>query len=56
LFLIFLDLLCCKILFSLYFNTLRTGDANLHFLCFCITTERQMTQICLLTCAWFLHT
>jgi hypothetical protein len=37
-------------------NTLRTGDANLrhlHFLHY--NYERQMTQICLLTHAWFLH-
>jgi hypothetical protein len=38
-------------------NTLQTGDANLrhlHFLHY--NCERQVTQICLLTCAWFLRT
>jgi hypothetical protein len=39
------------------FNTLRTGDANLRHLCFLrYSCERQMTQICLLTRAWFLPT
>jgi hypothetical protein len=32
-------------------NTLRTGDANLRFLHY--KCERRMTQICLLTRAWF---
>jgi hypothetical protein len=36
------------------FNTLRTGDANLRFLHY--NYEWQMTQICLLTRAWFLRT
>jgi hypothetical protein len=38
-------------------NTLRTGDANLRHLRFLhYNCERQMTQICLLTCTWFLRT
>jgi hypothetical protein len=37
-----------------YFNTLRTGDANLRVLRY--NCERRMTQNCLLTRAWFLRT
>jgi hypothetical protein len=38
-------------------NTLRTNDANLCHLRFLhYNCERQMTQICLLTHAWFLRT
>jgi hypothetical protein len=35
-------------------NTLRTSDANLRFLHY--NSERQITQICLLTHAWFFRT
>jgi hypothetical protein len=38
-------------------NTLRAGDANLRHLRFLhYNCERQMTEICLLTRAWFLST
>jgi hypothetical protein len=40
--------------FHLYFNTLRTGDANLRFLRFCITTVKdERRKSAFLTRAWF---